>query len=59
MLKNINLQMKMILIGFCLWGRVTVTFSIRVVQSAKQAAQPLQMETASGLQRLIGMLENK
>lgn len=56
--KNINLQVKMILIGFRPWGRVRVLLSIRLVQSAKQTPA-FQIETVIGWQRLIEMLGNK
>lgn len=56
--KNINLQVKMILIGFRPWGRVRGPLSIRLVQSAKQTPA-FQIETVIGWQRLIEMLGNK
>ena len=56
--KNINLQVKMILIGFRPWGRVRVPLSIRLVQSAKRTPA-YQIETVIGWQRLIEMLGNK
>ena len=56
--KNINLQVKMILIGFRPWGRVRVLLSIRLVQSAKRTPA-FQIETVIGWQRLIEMLGNK
>lgn len=56
--KNINLQEKMILIGFRPWGHVRVPLSIRLVQSAEQTPA-FQIETVIGWQRLIEMLGNK
>ena len=56
--KNINLQVKMILIGFRPWGRVRVLLSIRLVQSAKRTLA-FQIATVIGWQRLIEMLGNK
>lgn len=56
--KNINLQVKMILIGFRPWSHVRGLLSIRLVQSAKQTPA-FQIETVIGWQRLIEMLGNK
>lgn len=56
--KNINLQVKMTLIGFRPWGHVRDPLSIRLVQSARQTPA-FQIETVIGWQRLIEMLGNK